>query len=340
MHESLLDIRCLCRAIGPPLDFGEARFRARKAKLAASLAGRRFRGSGDESRFQKRGCLELGHGRLISSLQKTTYEEAIRDLSHKVETTNPTHERDNCTQTARFVYNYLMIISRKHRAGLPKVAIAYIRASTEEQHLSPDAQRASIEAWATKDGVQVIAWHSDLGVSGNTELEQRPGLLEALAALRAHKAGLLAISRRDRLARDTTVAGLIERAVTRQGARIVSADGLANGDGPADQLLRTILDGAAQYEKALIRQRTKDALKTKRASGYRAGMVPFGYVADETGKLSPNEHEQLLVERIRELRSQGISLRGVVELLRQEGKSSRAEKPLSLTQVARIAKRQ
>jgi DNA invertase Pin-like site-specific DNA recombinase len=231
-----------------------------------------------------------------------------------------------------------MPTTRKHRQGHPNVAIAYLRASTEEQHLSPDAQRASIQYWASKEGVQVATWCSDLGVSGSTELEQRPGFLDALGALRTHKAGLLVITRRDRLARDPAVAALIERAVAQQGARIVSADGLANSDSAADNFLKTILDGAAAYERALIRARTKDALKTKRAMGYRAGTVPFGYQADEAGKLSPNPQEQVLLARIKGLRVEGLSLRKIVEVLFQEGRASRSGLPLSLTQVARLAK--
>jgi DNA invertase Pin-like site-specific DNA recombinase len=231
-----------------------------------------------------------------------------------------------------------MANSRKHRSGNPKVATAYMRASTDDQTLSPEAQRASIQTWAMKEGIQVVEWHCDLGVSGSTELDQRPGLLAALGALRVHKAGLLVITRRDRLARDPAIAALIERAVVQQGARIVSADGLGNSGSAADSFLKTILDGAAAYERALIRARTKEALKTKRAQGYRAGTVPFGYTADESGKLFLNPQEQALMVRIKELRVAGYSLRKVVEALAKESSFSRAGKFLSLTQVARIAK--
>jgi DNA invertase Pin-like site-specific DNA recombinase len=55
-----------------------------------------------------------------------------------------------------------------------------LRASTDRQDLSPGAQRAAIERWAAGAGVAVVAWHEDLGVSGGTALEDRPGLLAAL----------------------------------------------------------------------------------------------------------------------------------------------------------------
>jgi len=41
---------------------------------------------------------------------------------------------------------------------------------------------------------------------------------------------------------------------------VVSASGEGNGDSPADAFIRTVIDGAAQYEHGLIRARTCAAL--------------------------------------------------------------------------------
>lgn len=60
------------------------------------------------------------------------------------------------------------------RTGNPKIAIGYLRVSTDEQRLGPEAQRASIEAWAAREGLSVVAWHVDGGVSGATNIEERP----------------------------------------------------------------------------------------------------------------------------------------------------------------------
>ena len=38
-----------------------------------------------------------------------------------------------------------------------RVAVAYIRVSTDEQCLGPEAQRASIEAWAGRVGVNLMS---------------------------------------------------------------------------------------------------------------------------------------------------------------------------------------
>ena len=54
----------------------------------------------------------------------------------------------------------------------PKIAVAYLRVSTDDQKLGPQAQRAQIEAWATKESIEVASWHLDEGVSGGAELEE------------------------------------------------------------------------------------------------------------------------------------------------------------------------
>ena len=226
--------------------------------------------------------------------------------------------------------------SRRSRPGDPKVAVAYCRASTAEQHLSPEAQRAAIETWATREGVRVAAWHIDQGVSGGSNLDERPGLVAALGELRVHGAGVLVVAKRDRLARDVAVAATIEKATGASGARVVSADGVGNGDTAADGFMRSILDAAAAYERALIRARTRAALQAKRARGERAGEVPYGYGVDSAGRLLPCEVEQVVIARVRELRTAGLSLRAIARECRSAGLVSRVGRPLGKTQIERI----
>jgi DNA invertase Pin-like site-specific DNA recombinase len=194
-------------------------------------------------------------------------------------------------------------------------------------------------AWSQRVGVAVVAWHVDAGVSGASELGDRPALALALADLPALDAGVMVIARRDRLARDVVVSAAIARAVGRAGARIVSADGVGNGDSPADEFMRTVIDGAAAYERSLIRARTRAALQAKRARGERAGAVPYGYDATPTGVLVPHDNERAVIARIHALRASGMSLRQVVAALTAEGLVSRTGRALGLTQVARLVRR-
>ena len=220
------------------------------------------------------------------------------------------------------------------------VAVGYVRTSTEEQILGPEAQRAALAAWAVRTGAELVAVHDDRGVSGAAPLDKRPGLLAALADLKAKRAGVLIVAKRDRLARDPILAALVERMAERAGARVVSADGVGDGDGPEAQLMKRIIDAVAEYERALIKARTRAALAAKRAKGERTGTVPFGYlVAADGASLEPDEAEAAIVAAVLELRGAGLSVRGVAAELEARGLCNRVGRPVAPTQVARIIKR-
>jgi DNA invertase Pin-like site-specific DNA recombinase len=224
-------------------------------------------------------------------------------------------------------------MSRRPRTGNARLAVAYLRVSTDDQHLGPEAQRAAIQTWATREDVSVVAWHVDKGVSGGSDLGDRPALVAALGELRAVGAGVLVIAKRDRLARDVYIAATIERAVSQCGARVIAADGTANGDTAADAFMRTILDGAAAYERALIRSRTRAALAAKRAKGERVGTVPFGFDSTADGVLVPNAAEQVIIAEARALRASGMTVRAVVYALAARGFTSRKGRALGASQV-------
>jgi DNA invertase Pin-like site-specific DNA recombinase len=176
-------------------------------------------------------------------------------------------------------------LKRRTKSGDPTVAIGYCRVSTDEQQLGPIAQKDAMQAWATARGVRLVVIHEDLGVSGGAELDRCPGLLAALGAVQDHGAGLLLVAKRDRLARDVVKAAMVESLAKRAGARVVSADGVGDGDDPAAQLLRTMVDAFAQNERAMTRSRVRAALAVKKARGERVGNVPYGYRVAMDGKM-------------------------------------------------------
>jgi DNA invertase Pin-like site-specific DNA recombinase len=221
--------------------------------------------------------------------------------------------------------------------GHPRVAVAYLRASTDEQRLSPEAQRACIQAWAVREDARVAAWYADLGVCSVAPVADRPALQATLGALRRHRAGLLVVAKRDRVARDVVLAAEVERAAARAGARLVSAMGEGNGDSPADAFMRTVIDGAAQYEHGLIRARTRAVLAVKRARGERVGAIPYGFAMDADGvRLVAAWREQATIARARELRAAGLSLRAVASRLAIEGRVSRTGRVFLAPQIARM----
>jgi DNA invertase Pin-like site-specific DNA recombinase len=192
----------------------------------------------------------------------------------------------------------------------------YTRVSTDEQAatgLGLAAQVAACESFAAKSGHTVTACHTDAGISGAAGLEDRPGLMAAIAGLRRGDA--LVIAKRCRLGRDQMAILMIEKAVARKGATVLSADGIGNADDPASQFMKNVIDAASIYERGLIRSRTKAALAAKRRAGELAGETPFGWMADDNGRLIEVEAEQAILRIIGELRQAGVSLRKIASIL-------------------------
>lgn len=211
---------------------------------------------------------------------------------------------------------------RRAKQGDPKCAIAYMRVSTCDQTVDP--QRDAIERWASQNGVRVAAWYSDVGVGGDAPLDERPSLLEALNALREHGAGLFVTAKRDRLARDVGSAAAIERLALESGSRVATADGLDASDSPEGQLIRSIVDAMAVYERLLIGARTKAALRSKAARGECIGPAPIGFSstlnlrADRTAMLLHAPAEQAAIAVMRSMRAEGATLQAIADALNDD----------------------
>lgn len=237
-------------------------------------------------------------------------------------------------------YNGGMATTTRRRRATPADptrVVAYLRVSTDEQHLGPEAQRAAVEAWAARSGVTIVAWHTDAGVSGAAPVDRRPALLAALASLRETGAGVLVVSRRDRLARDVMAAAMVERLAADAGARVVSAagEGTDGGDDPAAALMRRMVDAFAEYERALIAARTKAAMAAKARRGEAVGHPRLGFrVVDGRPEVDPAEGA--VVARAAALRASGLSLRALAEQLTAEGFTTRAGLPHNLRSVSAL----
>lgn len=234
----------------------------------------------------------------------------------------------NLVRTDRIVLDivhcrtYIVSVRRRKKAGNPQLAVAYLRVSTEDQNLGTEAQRASITAWARRNGVEVLSWHEDRA-SGGVGVDDRPGLLNALETLRGRHAGILVAAKRDRIARDVVVAATVEQMARDAGAQVVTADGVAVEDTPEGALMRGLMDLFAQYERAVIKARTKAALAVKKRNGERFSRrapLGFGFVG---GRLVEDEGERATLQRVREMRAKGLSIARVVGVLNGEGSTCR-----------------
>lgn len=219
-------------------------------------------------------------------------------------------------------------------------AIGYRRVSTDgqaESGLGLEAQQTAIESAAARLGLELVETFTDAGLSGGLALEHRPGLMAAID--RVKTGDVLVVSKRDRIGRDVLVVAMVERLVERKGARIVSPDAPDTND-PSSRLMRQIIDAFAEYERALIRARTKSAMAAARRRGQRVGHLPYGSrLASDGRTLVPHPGEQEVLRLIRRLRRVGYAQADIAAELNRVGHRTRTGGTFQRSFVAQLLQR-
>jgi DNA invertase Pin-like site-specific DNA recombinase len=146
-------------------------------------------------------------------------------------------------------------------------AVGYLRVSTREQGKSGaglEAQRAAIQAFAAREGLDVVEWFEDVtSGKGADALERRPNLAKALHAAKKLR-GPVIVAKLDRLSRNVAfISGLMERRVE----FIVAAFGRLS-----DPFILHVYAALAEKERELISERTRAALAVRKAAGQPLGM--------------------------------------------------------------------
>lgn len=215
----------------------------------------------------------------------------------------------------------------------PKLVIGYVRVSTdlEKQALGAEAQATAIRDYCARNDLTIGRSFIEQ-VSGGAPLDKRPVLMEALATVSVMGASGLIVHRLDRFSRDGLTAAIAETELRKHAASVICADGVANGNDPTSQLIRSILLSVAQWEKSLIRARIKCALAVKRSRGERVGAPPFGFKV-EGKNLVPHPEEMATKQRLRAMRASGMTLQSIREQATEEGLRNRFGRPFNLASI-------
>ncbi len=143
----------------------------------------------------------------------------------------------------------------------------YARVSTTDQH--PDVQVHALREDARARGLEVVEEFVDLGVSGAKD--RRPALDRLLKDARRRRFDAVACVKLDRLARSvrhlTTLAAEFEAL----GIGLVVLGQAIDTTTPSGRLLFHVLGAIAEFERDLIRERTRAGIRAARRRGKRIG---------------------------------------------------------------------
>jgi DNA invertase Pin-like site-specific DNA recombinase len=196
---------------------------------------------------------------------------------------------------------------KKPMSTVPDVvrAVGYRRVSTVEQADSGAglaAQQTIIEAEAARRGWVLVEVHTDEAASGKS-LVGRVALEAAIAAVESGRADVLVVAKLDRLSRSLLdFANLMARAQTK-GWNLVALDLGIDLSTPAGEFLASVMASAAQWERRIIGQRTREGMAAKKAAGVRLG--------------PPRRLPDHVAEQIIGLRSSGLSWARVAATLNE-----------------------
>ncbi|MET7837730.1 recombinase family protein [Streptomyces sp. NPDC005356] len=193
-----------------------------------------------------------------------------------------------------------------------------------DESTSVARQRVSIEAWAERNGHEVVEWAEDIDVSGAVAPWKRPKLgaflpstigkevseVEERRAWEASRAGEWDIAcawKLDRISRRVVhVHQLVEWAAD-NGKTITSAEDQIDLSSPTGIALFSLIAAFAQGELEAIKMRAKSSFTHLMRSGrWRGGFVPYGYRAEKDSegdgwKLVPDEYGVATATTLREI---------------------------------------
>jgi DNA invertase Pin-like site-specific DNA recombinase len=176
-------------------------------------------------------------------------------------------------------------------------AAIYARVSTADQHA--EIQVEQLRAYAGARGFEVVAEYVDGSVSGAQR--RRVALDSLMASARRREVDLVACTKLDRLGRSLhhllEVLGELEAL----GVEFVSTDDGIDTSTPTGRLFLQIRGAFAEYERALIRERTMAGLIAARKRGRRLGR--------------PRALGRTDRERVARLRRSGHSIRAIAAVL-------------------------
>jgi len=184
------------------------------------------------------------------------------------------------------------------------IVLGYARCSTLEQADAGNglaAQQAAIAGECARRGWRLLEIARDEGHSGKSL--DRPALHDALQRIAAGEASGLVVAKLDRISRSVVDFGRLLEWFDSADATLVAMDLGMDTSTSSGRLVANVMASVAEWERAVIGERTRDALAARKAQG-----LP----------VSRPSVDGLLAERIAALRAAGATYQAIADALNTE----------------------
>lgn len=224
-------------------------------------------------------------------------------------------------------------------------ALGYARVSSQEQidGTSLKGQEDQIRAYAAMKGIELVDVFIDAGVSGGKPLTERSAGRELVRILESGKIETIIIAKLDRGFRSASdcLVNVEHWEQMSIALHILNLGGQTiDTSTPTGKFFITVMAGAAELERNLIKERCNDGRKARKAEGKRIGETPFGWTLDDDGRtLVEDAREQEVLSLIARLRTQGYSLNRIAHELNERGVPAKKGGIWGFSQVRSILRR-
>ena len=203
----------------------------------------------------------------------------------------------------------------------PELVALYLRVSSEEQRDAGtiETQREFLLHHAQRSGFEVAETYADDGISGTVPLHKRAEGARLLEDAGEGKFQTVLVYKLDRLGR--TQLGILNAADRLEGMGIALRSATEHFEtvSPQGRLMFQMLGSFAEFERASIRERTRDGLHRAWRNGRQTGTIPYGYTIAGDGSLALVPEQAQFVRQIFENIAAGATLYSEVKRLNTVG---------------------
>ena len=205
-----------------------------------------------------------------------------------------------------------------------KKLVGYCRVSTNNQKEEGtiELQEKSIKKYAEKNNCELVKIFKDNGVSGGSELENRPGLAELFSYAEDDKEveGVL-IFKLDRLARDLYIQEHLIKKLEGLNKKLISIkEPNLDSKDPMRKAFRQFMGIVSELEKAFITMRLSGGRINKaQKGGYAGGATALGYKTKDKKLIIHEEQAEIIRMIFKMKRYKRMGLREIARELNEKG---------------------
>lgn len=183
---------------------------------------------------------------------------------------------------------------------------------------SIEGQVADCQAFAAKNGINIIGLYADRHISGKS-VDKRLEFQRMIRDAQDHKFDVVLVWKIDRFGRDRQDIAINKARLKRAGVKLMYAEESVP-EGPEGIILESVLEGIAEYYSADLRQKVlRGRRETLKKGRYCGSVLPIGYKLDEDRRVIIDEAKAPAVREAFEMYSKGAKVRELIDFFNSRG---------------------